>query len=540
MRKTSLRKFITLSTTVVLTAGLTTVSTAPVFADDNAFIRVEDVVPGDEISAEAYDAAAEDSAAAAPSEIVSAAETPAADTAAETPASYGSDSAQIVDAAPADAKGAVSQNTEDVNAASSQGVSTVSEDPEAGQAVSEDPEAAQNQADPAADESVEETDDPEEEIAAEEEELADDEPEESEPVESVPMYRLFNSLNGEHFYTKAVKERDYLASAGWLQEGIGWFAPVTSSHPVYRLYNAAVNDHLYTTNAKERDYLVANGWTYEQIGWYSSDAEEVPLYRQYNPKALTGSHNYTTYTEENDNLVANGWNAEGIGWYGSPAKADYLEIIDRGSYDMVFRISSPESSSITFKVYSLVAGTSDVQVLNASNNGKGSWTAVFNPGLLDQPKLFEVEVYDGSGQKITSQDVHTAYKPMPNASTIIASARRTPTPGPYLCSEWIMDVFENAGYRKVARGDDVDADDFFYRYCKTPVSEIKPGMIIAVPTHNQSYMGSIYGHIGLYVGDGKVMQNIGKIDTMTLDAWCRKYGQKVTPKCGWYMNQPLR
>ena len=132
----------------------------------------------------------------------------------------------------------------------------------------------------------------------------------------VTMHRLYNPNSGEHFYTAAENEKNFLAKNGWKYEGTGWIAPDKSKTPVYRLYNKNAGDHHYTMNASEKDFLVKSGWTYEGIGWYSDDAKGVPLYRQYNPNAKAGSHNYTPNKKENDFLVQNGWKAEGISWYG--------------------------------------------------------------------------------------------------------------------------------------------------------------------------------------------------------------------------------
>lgn len=130
------------------------------------------------------------------------------------------------------------------------------------------------------------------------------------------MYRLYNRVTGEHFYTANERERDILTTYDWNYEGIGWYAPVKSSTPVYRLYNPKASDHHYTTNIKERDFLVNAGWRYEGIGWYSDDYKAVPLYREFNPGAKAGAHNYTRNPAEHKLLVSNGWKDEGIGWYG--------------------------------------------------------------------------------------------------------------------------------------------------------------------------------------------------------------------------------
>ncbi|MBP3884947.1 MAG: glucosaminidase domain-containing protein [Olsenella sp.] len=130
-----------------------------------------------------------------------------------------------------------------------------------------------------------------------------------------PMYRLYNSYTGEHFYTGDSSELSFLVREGWRYEGVGWNAPASSETPVFRLYNPFAGDHHYTTSAGERDHLESVGWRYEGVGWYSDDEERVPLYRQYNPNAQVGTHNYTASRQEDDFLVSEGWMAEGVAWY---------------------------------------------------------------------------------------------------------------------------------------------------------------------------------------------------------------------------------
>lgn len=133
-------------------------------------------------------------------------------------------------------------------------------------------------------------------------------------LQGVPMYRLYNRVTSEHFYTASSYERDVLSRGDWNYEGVGWTAPRSGS-PVYRLYNPGLGDHHYTPNYSEAYMLIAyNGWNYEGIGWYSGGT--VPLYRQYNPGLRVGQHNYTASAYERDQLVRyHGWRDEGIGWY---------------------------------------------------------------------------------------------------------------------------------------------------------------------------------------------------------------------------------
>ena len=143
----------------------------------------------------------------------------------------------------------------------------------------------------------------------------------SHPGQVIAMHRLYNPNSGEHFYTQNIEERDYLDKIGWNYEGIGWYAPKSSSEPVYRVYNPNAGDHHYTLDAYEKDVLVSLGWKYEGIGWYSANKRTgQPLHRQYNPNAVAGSHNFTVDENERDYLVSLGWHDESIAWHGVKVK----------------------------------------------------------------------------------------------------------------------------------------------------------------------------------------------------------------------------
>ena len=134
--------------------------------------------------------------------------------------------------------------------------------------------------------------------------------------EALPVYRLYNPNSGEHHYTKDKDEKDFLAEAGWNDEGIGWYSPEYSGAPVYRLYDPNFGgDHHYTVSEEEKAICVAAGWIDEGIGWYAGEDINSPVYREYNPNAVSGSHNYTMDRNEHEKLVSLGWRDEGICWY---------------------------------------------------------------------------------------------------------------------------------------------------------------------------------------------------------------------------------
>ena len=114
-------------------------------------------------------------------------------------------------------------------------------------------------------------------------------------------------------------------------------------------------------------------------------------------------------------------------------------------------------------------------------------------------------------------------------ASVVRACYTTPSPGTGLCAAWVTYVFANAGVGSFYG----NADDMYYAWCRTSPSNIQPGMIIAVNTSPSSAAGRIYGHIGIYIGNGTVMDNIGYIRTTSLSYWVSYYSALATPLCGW-------
>jgi hypothetical protein len=131
----------------------------------------------------------------------------------------------------------------------------------------------------------------------------------------IKLYRLYNPVSLEHFYTTDAYERDTLVQVApdWTYEHVGWVAPNRGT-PVFRLYNPILGDHLYTTDTNERDTLTREyNWIYEKIAFYSGGT--IPIYRAFNPHLISGSHLYTSSINEQLDLMSFGWNNEYIKMY---------------------------------------------------------------------------------------------------------------------------------------------------------------------------------------------------------------------------------
>lgn len=113
---------------------------------------------------------------------------------------------------------------------------------------------------------------------------------------------------------------------------------------------------------------------------------------------------------------------------------------------------------------------------------------------------------------------------------VVNACYATPSPGANYCAAWVSRVFQRAGIGYIGG----NANDMYARYCTySSKSQLQVGMIVAVSTYSKNYAGRIWGHVGIYIGDNRIMENIGYINTNNLDSWCSYYGDTVTPRWGW-------
>lgn len=121
-------------------------------------------------------------------------------------------------------------------------------------------------------------------------------------------------------------------------------------------------------------------------------------------------------------------------------------------------------------------------------------------------------------------------------SSVLSAANSVGSPGTGLCAMWVSQVFSAAGLGYPYG----NANDMYNYWCHSSnQSQIKPGMIVAVSSHPHTMAGRIYGHVGIYVGGGMVMDNIGYIRTIPLSQWISYYGGIVTPRWGWVFGKAL-
>lgn len=173
---------------------------------------------------------------------------------------------------------------------------------------------------------------------------------------------------------------------------------------------------------------------------------------------------------------------------------------------------------------------------STTSDGSGHirWTRSQVADFIASEPFYSVTVFDGEGKGTGCKDTSDMLSDGPISKTqqdVITSAMSTPTPGPKLCAQWVTNVFVGAGIAGDIGG---DACDMYNKWCtSSKKSDLKPGMIVAVNTHNLTSAGLVYGHVGIYIGNGMVRHNVGEIEDMPLETWIRTYGTTVPVKWGW-------
>jgi hypothetical protein len=135
----------------------------------------------------------------------------------------------------------------------------------------------------------------------------------------VPMYRYWNSVYRDHFYTTLWSELGAGGHNGWEYQGVQalvYANPQPGSAALHRYWNVRTLDHFYSTNFKALG-KGKDGWRYEGVAAYidrSQGQDNVPLYRYFSDSF--SDHFYTTRFIGNETRT---WVYEGIQGYVHPS-----------------------------------------------------------------------------------------------------------------------------------------------------------------------------------------------------------------------------
>ena len=146
-----------------------------------------------------------------------------------------------------------------------------------------------------------------------------------------PVYRFIRLDTGAHFFTSSEAEKEMILNEfspdNWVYEGESFSVfpvAIENALPVYRLYNSMSGSHFYTISEEEKDNVLANmpSFSLEGVAFYaySTNVEgTLPVYRFFNMS--TASHFFTMSEFERDTIIATisgVFSYDGIAFYAYP------------------------------------------------------------------------------------------------------------------------------------------------------------------------------------------------------------------------------
>ena len=108
---------------------------------------------------------------------------------------------------------------------------------------------------------------------------------------------------------------------------------------------------------------------------------------------------------------------------------------------------------------------------------------------------------------------------------IVNACNTTKWPGASLCATWTTRVYAAAGYSvggngNTQLGNQGTGANYYDSRATTDLSQIQVGMLVSAQYGSNTYAGNAYGHVGIYIGDGMVMDSINTgIRTISLSDW---------------------
>lgn len=303
--------------------------------------------------------------------------------------------------------------------------------------------------------------------------------------------------------------------AGWFYYGSNWYWLDPNNNGAMLLGFQTVNGSIYYLDPDSGGALECNAWIFSQDGsaYYAcgsgaivltgvkdsvgaiklNDAEGKPMVGWYWSSAAQ-----TWFYTDSDGVLQHGWQLIGERWYHLDNESGVMNTGWFRDDDGLW--------------YYLMASGQMATGWNSIDNGEYFFNAA---GAWVEPE----------------RSAHTS-----SQSQIVGRCYNVPSPGVGLCSEWVSEVF----YPVLGSYPNGDACDMFWNWCHSrDISQLKVGMIVAVPTHTHTNAGARWGHIAIYVGNGMVMDNIGYIRTTSLAWWLNYYHTTATPQWGWVLNTPL-
>ena len=102
---------------------------------------------------------------------------------------------------------------------------------------------------------------------------------------------------------------------------------------------------------------------------------------------------------------------------------------------------------------------------------------------------------------------------------------------PDMCAQWVTGIYQAAGAPTIPYGNAIDMWNNYKNTGNTSMENIPPGAIVCGSGYGS--MGSIYGHVGIYLGNGMVANNRGYFSVESLEEWCSWQTATCQGHTGW-------
>jgi len=334
----------------------------------------------------------------------------------------------------------------------------------------------------------------------------------------------------------------------WYDDGTAWYFFKDGK----KLTGKAVdgNGEMYFSNGKYANTYVdgifcyegkpTNGWFDDGNAWYFFKDG-----KKYTGKAVDGNgemqffngkyaSRYIDNIYYKDGKLANWWCDDGVAWYFFKDGKKFTGHGVDGNGERYFVEGKYANGIYEGKLYKDGVEAKGKVYVNGifydeKNLPANGWYDDGNEWFFFRNgKKFTGKAVDGNGEMDFVNGKYKRNNKVYSASEevqkrIVEAAHNTSSPGPDLCARWVSTVYRNAGLGYIGG----NANDMYRKHTFTSdIADLKLGMLVAVESSSSgSRMGKIYGHVGIYIGDGKVMDSVGYKKISTLEEWIKTYCQ---------------
>ena len=363
--------------------------------------------------------------------------------------------------------------------------------------------------------------------------------------------------NGEMYFSNGKYANTYVdgifcyegkPTNGWFDDGNAWY--FFKDGKKYTGLGVDGNGKMYFSNGKYANTYVdgifcyegkpTNGWFDDGTAWYFFKDG-----KKFTGKAVDGNgemqffngkyaNRYIDNIYYKDGKIANWWCDDGKAWYffkdgkkftGHGVDGNGERYFVEGKYANGFYEGKLYKDGVEAKGKVYVNGI----FYDEKNLPANGWYDDGNEWFFFRNgKKFTGKAVDGNGEMDFVNGKYKRNNKVYSASEevqkrIVEAAHNTSSPGPDLCARWVSTVYRNAGLGYIGG----NANDMYRKHTFTSdIADLKLGMLVAVESSSSgSRMGKIYGHVGIYIGDGKVMDSVGYKKISTLEEWIKTYCQ---------------